>query len=895
MLQPPYASRFALLAAAAIAIAPLGCGSSSGSDDDTSDAAPTADPPRDAAIADARAHDPRDASGDSFADASADARPDASGDANADAGAVADASVDAAADANVEASTIGTCDGPPPAEAIVKAGSYGSTRILPGGRALTPAGKETIVGGFPVDVRVDYQGLYAYVANTGYADDHRSLQVIDLAAGKVIQEIVRKEAFYGLALTIDSRRLYAAGGSASVVEAYDVGTNGKLTLAGSVAVDGYPAGMAVSQDRRRLWVGKFKGNAIAEVDTTTMTVTSTTSLLFSAYSVLDVPEHGELYVSGFGDTRVAVINYALPIPIVVANVTVGGNPVGLAKSPNGDRVYAASTNDDVIVAIDTASHQVVASRAVGETTIAGPSGPLPASSPSGITIDALGKTLYVARSADNAIALFDAAHLTPLGAIPVGWYPMAVALGSGDATLVATNGKGVGTGPLLNSQNEAGKRAMRGSISIVPLANLDLGASTKSVEDNVRRPDRVYPFTCGVPFPIPTHAGEKSPIEHVVLIVRENKTYDALLGDLPFGERDPSLTLFGDKITPNVHALAREFVNHDNFYDDSETSVQGHEWLTGNFCNDYIERTWFEDYRGHPGFDKDAAFPQGRPSWQSFFAHLMRHQVDFRMYGEIVGALDLVNGLNVLATHGDPAFPGGPYFNLDTKDADKADYVATQIVDQKKFPPFVYVLLPNDHTQGTTPGKPTPESMIADNDLGTGIIIDRISHSPWWASTAIFVVEDDPQVGSDHVDYHRSILLVASPWAKRGYVSSVHASYPSIFRTIEAILQVPPMNRYDALATPLWDAFAKTPDLTPYDLRARGVPEVNNLQTAPLASISELMDFSGPDRNPDLGDLLYWVERGAPPAGARIGRMSHDELRALYAREAQAKPLDDDD
>ncbi len=318
--------------------------------------------------------------------------------------------------------------------------------------------------------------------------------------------------------------------------------------------------------------------------------------------------------------------------------------------------------------------------------------------------------------------------------------------------------------------------------------------------------------------------------------------------------------------------------------------MQGHFWLTSGFCNDYMERTWFEDYRNHPGWSMDPIAKQARPSWLTFFAQLIKHNVDFSMYGEIVGALDTFDGMTVGNGHSDFSYPGGPYFNLDAKDEDKAKYVGQKLVDEGKFPPFVYVLLPNDHTQALVAGKLTPESMIADNDYGTGILLDKISHSSYWKSTAVFIVEDDPQIGEDHIDYHRSILVGVSPWPKHGFTSSVHMSYPSLFRTFELILGLPPMNRYDALATPLWDTFTLQPDETPFTALPRTVPDATNPPNTALAAYSDTMDFSRPDANPDLDDLLAWGRTGKVRPGSRLAKLTPGQLRA---NRIQAK--DDDD
>ncbi|MDY0003606.1 MAG: hypothetical protein RBU30_20070 [Polyangia bacterium] len=773
----------------------------------------------------------------------------------------------------------------PPAEALRKMGPYdgpGATpgaRVLAGNRLLTPEGDEVEVGGFPVDVRTHPTLPLAYVSNTGYR--RRAVQVLDLDSGEVVQEIARTEAFYGMALAMtgDSSRLYMGGGDSGRVDAYDIGADGLLTVAGYFSIDGFPAGMAATEDGSTLYVAQFSGRTLAEVDTATGEVLDTLNLGAGVYSVALLPERGasgEVWLTAFQSDKVVIVDLATWT--VAASITLGGNPLAIHRSPDGGHVWVTVPDADSVVRIDTQSRQVVASEKVGEASIAdGENNPLPASSPTGLWVDFATNRLFVTRAADNAVGLFEADTLAPLGAIPVSWYPTAVALAADGETLVVTNGKGLGTGPLLSYGfgAESGKESMTGTVSLVDLGNLDLAAATAQVEENVRRPDEVWSWSCDQTFPVPSHVGGRTPIEHIVLIVRENKTYDTLFGDLEQGDGDPSLVLYGDHVTPNIHALARQFAHHDNFYDDSECSVQGHLWLTASFANDYMERIWLEDYRGN-GFGTDAFMEQGQPDFGTFFTHLIRHGVDFTNYGEIVGAAGACCGETVM-DHTDLEFPGG-FYNTDVLDEEKAQYVASQIRDQGILAPFTFLLLPNDHTNGTSPGALTPESMIADNDYATGLVVEAISHSEFWPRTAIFIVEDDPQIGADHVEYHRSICVVVSPWSKRGYVSSVHTSIPSLFRTFELILGIGPLNRYDALATPMWDVFTGTPDFTPYTALPRNFPDSYNSEEAPGAAYSRRMDFSGPDRNPELGDLLWWASRGAPPEGSRMARELRGEL-----------------
>lgn len=769
----------------------------------------------------------------------------------------------------------GPCVAPePPAAALLKMGVHDGVRILPDGRALTPAGQELEVGGFPVDVRVHPTLPLAYVANAGYG--RRSVQVVDLVQGRLTQDIERSEAFHGIALAPDAARLYLSGGDSGQLEVYGVAADGALTAEAQLdATEGcsgdcYPSGIAVSPDGARVWVAQYLGEGLLEVDAATLAVTRRVDLGVRGYAVLHVPARDELWVSGFGERAIAVVDatsFALK-----GTVDAGANPLGLAATADGARVFAAVTDGDIVVAIDPATRTIVDTQAVGDPALAAEDGtPLPASSPSGLFLDEAAGRLYVVRAADNAVSVLSPATLDPAGAIPVGWYPTAAAVAG--ERLVVTNGKGVGVGPLpaYGYGDESGKAAMTGTVSIVPLAGLDLAVQAQKVEENVRRPSTVYPFECEGSFPIPTRAGGPTPIEHIVLIVRENKTYDSLFGDMAGTDADPSKVMYGDDITPNLHALARKFAHSENFYNDSESSVQGHLWLTSSFVNDYVERTWLEDYRGNPGYAEDAPLDRGQPEFGTFFTHLMKHGVDYTVFGEVVGSFGQYEGQSVMA-HVDTGFPG-LFYNTGIKDALKAERVVEKLVTDEEFPPFVFVLLPNDHTNGTGADQLTPEAMINDNDVATGIIVDGLSKSKFWEKTAVFIVQDDTQVGADHVDYHRSVCVIASPWVKPGYVSRVHTSFPSLFRTFELILGVPPMNRYDANGTPFYDMFRSTPEPdTEFDALPRTVPDETNGAAAAGQAWSEQMDFSGPDRNPDLGDLLWWSRMGAPPPGSHVAR-----------------------
>lgn len=749
-----------------------------------------------------------------------------------------------------------TCEAPtPPAAALFPTGDNAGVFVLPDGRKITPAGQQVELGGFPADVLV--VGDYALVTNAHR--DVRSLQVVRRSDGALVQELTRDDAFPGFVAV--GNRVYAAGGNANQVDVYDLGGDGTLTPVTSIEVGGFVTGLAFD-GAGHLWAAEFLDRQLAEIDVEAGTVLQEVDVDAGPYSLVYVPETDELWASAFGDSRLLVVNASAAAQVDAPEI--GGSPAELLRDPAGGRVWLSLSDDDVIVALDPLTHAETARVRLGGDTPDADGEPLPGTSPSALAYDPATDRLYAARAADNAVDVLDATTLAVLGSIPVAWYPTAMEVA--DGALVVTNGKGIGSGA--NPDGTSASDSMTGTLSIVPLDDAQLAGWTAEVAENTSYPAELYPFPCEGTFPIPRAPGDSTPIQHVVLIVRENKTYDALLGDRADG--DPSLQTYPAEITPNLHALADQFTSHDNFYATSESSVQGHLALTGVFVNEYMERAWIEAYHGVTQLAGDSATGSGTPGFGTIFMHLYRNHVDFTNYGEIVGAFDEVDGES-MAQFVDLKYPGG-FFTLETPDVERAAYFADQVEDGV-LAPFTFMLLPRDHTNGTGSGEETPESMVADNDAGTGMVIDALSHSEFWESTVVFIVEDDPQSESDHVDAHRSILLVVSPYAKREHTSSVHTSYPSLFRTIFAILGVPPLSRHDAEATPLWDAFTSEPDFTPYRFMPRTWPEENNQRrSAPEEEAAKCLDFSGPDKNPLLGELLWWRRHGHPRPGSLLAQ-----------------------
>ena len=361
-------------------------------------------------------------------------------------------------------------------------------------------------------------------------------------------------------------------------------------------------------------------------------------------------------------------------------------------------------------------------------------------------------------------------------------------------------------------------------------------------------------------------------IHHVIYIIKENRTYDQVLGDIGIGNSDPALCLFGDSVTPNIHALARQFVLYDNLYADAEVSADGHNWTMGAYATDYVEKTWPTEYGGRGGeYEYEGGYPDVYPASGYFWDNCMRNGVSYRTYGEFAsnpgeGNDTAVGQIPSLLGHTAPRAHG---WDLDYSDINRYNDWEKEFAAYEAnggLPAFQTIKLPNDHTSGTRRGTLTPRAFVAQNDQALGMIVDRISHSRYWATSAIFVIEDDAQNGPDHVDAHRTEALVISPWTKRHFVDSELYSTSSMVRTMELILGLPAMSQYDSSATPMFASFSTTPDTSGFVYRKALINlEERNGPGAWGGARSELMDFSQPDAAPDreLNEIVWRSVRGA--------------------------------
>src|SRR5437016_918287 len=433
------------------------------------------------------------------------------------------------------------------------------------------------------------------------------------------------------------------------------------------------------------------------------------------------------------------------------------------------------------------------------------------------TAVANGSTLYVAMAGSNAVAVvrLGAKGMRVAGLIPVGWYPTAVGASADGRTLYVANGKGNGSGA--NPDGKYIGNVITGSLSIIPVPD---SAGLRRYTSQVYA---LSPFSNARLGPTVRPSDRPPELKHVVYIIRENRTYDQVLGDVARGNGDARLAIFDNAVTPNAHAIAARWVLFDNFYVNGEVSADGHEWTDRGYASDYNEKTWPQIYSNRREWDltsgKDVANPGGTYLWDA----AQRNRLWVVNFGEMTESDDdstrTRTGRTNIPGLKDITAANYPGFVLAIPDTTRARLFADSVTSwdrQERFPDLVIVWLPRDHTLGRQASRPTPRAMVAENDLALGLIVERLSQSPAWSSLAVFVLEDDAQNGHHHADEHRSSLLVASPYARRDAVDSTFYTTSSVLRTIEVILHLDPMSQYDAGATPLWNAFTRRPDSTPF-------------------------------------------------------------------------------
>ncbi|HLZ26699.1 MAG TPA: bifunctional YncE family protein/alkaline phosphatase family protein [Chloroflexota bacterium] len=765
------------------------------------------------------------------------------------------------------------------------------------GWTLTPAGRQVALGDRPLSLALSPDGRTLLVGNDGQST--QSLMVVDRQSGTVVQTIpyaAPEALFLGVAFSPDGKHAFASAGGNNKIRTYDVGDQQLVeteslplptTNADGKKINPYPAGLAVAADGSTLFIANNLDDSVSLVDVAGRTVRTMLPVGHNPYAVVLSEDGREVYVSNWGEQSVAVVDGAGSQ--VLQRIAVGTHPSAMVLSAARHELYVANTDSDTISVIDTTSHAVVRT-----ISLAPYAGAQQGSSPDGLALD--GDTLYVANAGNSDIAVVHLGAPDEVrGLIPTAWYPTAVAVAPDGGEVYVVNAKGLGTGP----NGQAGPNPYKastpasqyvasmavGSLSIVPAPEqAELDRYTQQVVTNNGFDERAQVRVVGpdqtVEQVVPRRPGDPSPIKHVIYVIRENRTYDQVLGSLGRGNGDASLNLFDDASAPNTRELARRFVTLDNFYADAEVSADGWNWSTAAEANTYVQKNWPANYstgRNRP-YDFEggnlSTAPGPVPENAYIWDRLDSAGVSYRNYGFWIASPGRVaSTAPKLGTHTDLAYPG---YDLAVSDQTRMDEWLNEFkgfMSRGDLPTVELVRLPNDHTAGTRPGSPTPRAYMADNDYALGRLVDAVSHSPVWPETAIFVLEDDAQNGPDHVDAHRTVALVISPYTQTGTVDSTFYSTSSTLRTIELIVGLAPMTQFDSAATPLLASFTDAPKLDAYTALVPAQPlDEQNTAASPMSAQSAAMDFSVEDRAPEqaLNEAIWQSVRGAdssmPPA-----------------------------
>ncbi len=779
------------------------------------------------------------------------------------------------------------CSTPAPQiEATVAAQNPSGERRLPTGARLDPAGVSHNLGSMPLAMALSPEKDRVIVLLNGWRE--QGIQVVDRASGRVVQTIPLPAVFLGVTFSPDGKSLYVSGGNEDQIYRFDW-SGGRARLADSIALavkqprmsgTRYPAGIAISPDGRTLYVAENLGDSLAVVDLAARRVVQRLATERYPYSVV-AGRDGTVYVSAWGGWTVSAFPRLANGSLGEGTrIRVARHPSALLLSNNGSRLFAASGSTDRVSVVDTRSLRLVAtlndsSPAIGE-----------GSTPNALALSPDGTRLFVAEADNNSVALFDLGAATSgvatatgndllAGRIPVGWYPSAVTAEGSD--LLVINGKGRGTAPNIGhwqpgqpmpahtSDYTLGQ--INGTFTVIPAVRTsggELDGFSKRVASangwNSAQPEKKYP-----------------PFEHVIYIIKENRTYDQVFGDLRQADGDTSLLFFPRSVSPNHHALAERFGIFDRFFVNAEVSPDGHNWSTAAYVTDYVEKTVPSNYSGrgrsydYQGTNRGAVPDDdvSEPSSGYLWNLAERAGITYRDYGEFVSESDDPPGSGSLVSttptkralmgHTNTAYSG---WNLDIPDQARAGVWLKEFqefVRGGNLPALEILTLPNDHTSGASAGRPTPKAYMADNDLALGRIIEALTKSPFWKNTVVFVLEDDAQDGPDHVDSHRSPLLVISAY-NRGRVFHRFANTTDVVATIEDILGLGRMSQFDHFGRPLREIWEATPDLTPYTALRSSVPlDQKNPQRGALAEASKKLALERVDQaDEDLFNRILW-------------------------------------
>ena len=833
--------------------------------------------------------------------------------------------------------------------------------VLPVSQTLTPAGVQVELPGLrPQVLKLSPDGQLLAVSGKSH-----ELIILDPTTGKILQRVAMPSeeadigtgaisshilapdqhaqvSFTGLAFSPDGSRIFLSNVNGSL-KVFAVETNHHVAALYSIPLPDVnlwdrkkdiPSGLASSPDGRRLYVVLNLSNRLLELDPVSGKILRSFDVGTAPYDVVLCGQ--KAYVSNWGGRRPDAKSITGPaghgttvrvdpvrhianegsISVIdlargkcVNEIIVGLHSSALQLTTDKRYLLVANAGSDTISVIDTRTDKIV------ETiSLRWHPNDFYGASPNALAIDGRGKTLYVCNGTQNAVGVisFRPGKSKLLGLIPTGWFPGAIACDDAHHGLCVANIKGTGGGKSLSPEGREGYNShdYLGTLSLVPIpGRTALAKDTAAVLRNYRRAvaeHALLPARANVAArPVPERVGEPSVFKHVVYVIKENRTYDQVLGDIKQGDGDADLCIFGEKETPNQHKLVRDFVLLDNTYCSGILSADGHQWADTAFATDYMEKSFAGFPRSFPDGmelkDIDAlAYSPAGFIWDNVLAHgkTLRDYGEFAMgsatwkdpkrkseptfldvYANYTNQTDLLDISSV------PAIESlRPYIMTNTIGWDLSVpdvFRATQFIKElrqfeaaDKMPELIIICLPNDHTSGTGVGQPTPAAQVADNDLAFGRIVEAISHSRFWKDTCLFAIEDDPQNGWDHVSGYRTTAYVASPYTKRGQVIHNNYNQPGILRTIELILGLPPMNQMDASASPMFDCFTNEADFTPFNSVPNNVP-LDQMNPAPQtikdllqrrhALASARLPLAKPDQCPEnlLNQILWAAQKGS--------------------------------
>ena len=822
---------------------------------------------------------------------------------------------------------------------VTPAGKFiGLPGMRPQALALSPDGKLLVTAGLTHELVVVNPATGTILQRVSFPSDR--VQTPAPVSPEILGADDKAQLSYtGLAFSPDGSRVYLSNVNGDL-KVFAVAKDRKISALFSIPlppakaprrVAEIPAGIAVSRDGKKIYVALNLSNRLAELDAATGNVLRIWNVGFAPFDV--VLAGRKIYVSNWGGRRpeadsvvgpagrgtlvrtdarsiasegsVSVIQLEENIQHSTFNpeISTGLHACAMALSPNGRWLVVANAGSDTLSVIDTRMDKIVETLCARQNP-----GDLFGAQPNALAFDKSGKKLFVCNGTQNAVAVFqfEPGASSLLGLIPVGWFPGAIAFDAKRQQLCVANIKGLSAGQRqkTSGQLEFNSKQYCGSLSLVPLpSKKELTAFTRIALANLRYlllAQAKLPARSGQPAqPVPERVGEPSVFQHVIYIIKENRTYDQVLGDVKAGNGDASLCTFGERITPNQHKLVRDFVLLDNTYCSGVLSADGHNWTDTGIATEYVERSFASWPRSYPSGggenDRDAlAYSPAGFIWDNALAH----GKTFRDFGEFCTGSkswkastkkdaptfadcyrDFTNAANAINYHSEPdlealrpyIITNWPAWDLNVPDQVRAELFIRQLKDYEaadSLPDFIILWLPNDHTSGTKPGGPTPASQVADNDLAFGKIVEAVSRSKFWKDTCIFAIEDDPQSGWDHVSGYRTTAYVISPYTKRGAVVGAQYNQTSLLRTMELMLGLPPMNQMDATATPMFDCFTNTPDFTPFAAVPNNVPldEVNpspkKIADSALrkdAYASAKLPLEKPDQCPeDLLNRILW-------------------------------------